>query len=65
MPRKPAPKADNPEQSERFIETARKVSVPGGPETFEEEFKKVAEAKRVGMAKPSAPRSRSSGKQPA
>lgn len=45
MPRKAEPKPDNPAQSERFIEMARTVEVPGGPESFEETFGKIAKSK--------------------
>lgn len=39
MPRKP--KQDDPAQSKRFIEAARKVEVDERPEAFERAFKKV------------------------
>jgi hypothetical protein len=41
MPRKPAPKPDDPEQSKRFIETAREIGTDEDPEAFERAFKKV------------------------
>jgi hypothetical protein len=41
MPRKPAPKPDNPEQFKRFIETAREVEVDESPEAFDRAFKRV------------------------
>jgi hypothetical protein len=42
MPRKPAPKPDDPAQSKRFIETAREIGADESPEAFERAFKKVA-----------------------
>ncbi len=35
-------KQDDPEQSKRFIATAREIEVDVRPETFERAFKKVA-----------------------
>jgi len=46
MPRKPKPKPDDPQQSKRFIETAREVGADGDPETFDRAFEKVAREKR-------------------
>jgi hypothetical protein len=42
MPRKPAPKPDDPAQSKRFIETAREIGAEATKEEFERAFKKVA-----------------------
>lgn len=42
---KSAPKSDNPEQSKRFIETARDVEVDESAEAFEKAFKKVVQPK--------------------
>lgn len=42
MPRKPNPPPDNPEQSKRFIETAREIETDESRETFERTFKKIA-----------------------
>lgn len=45
MPRKPAPKQDDPEQSKRFIETARELETDESGEAFERTFRKVVPAK--------------------
>jgi len=45
MPRKPAPKPDDPEESKRFIDTAREVEASEDPKDFERAFKKVAPAR--------------------
>jgi hypothetical protein len=42
MPRKPAPKPDDPEQSKRFIETAEEVGADANDEALEHAFKKIA-----------------------
>jgi hypothetical protein len=34
-------KADDPEQSKRFIETARKIETNDSPETFDKVFKHI------------------------
>jgi hypothetical protein len=41
MPRKPKPPPDDPEQSKRFIEAARKSGTDESPEEFERVFKTV------------------------
>ncbi len=41
MPRKPARKPDDPEQSKRFIEKAREIEVDESGEAFERAFKKI------------------------
>lgn len=41
MAKRPAPKPDNPEQSKRFIEAAKKAEADKDPEAFERAFKKV------------------------
>jgi hypothetical protein len=41
MPRKPNPKWDNPEESKRFLETAKKVEASDDPKDFERAFKSV------------------------
>ena len=41
MPRKPAPKPDDPEESQRFIDTAREVEASEDPKDFDRAFKKV------------------------
>jgi hypothetical protein len=46
MPRKPAPKPDDPEQSKRFIETAEQVGADTDDEALERAFKKIVPAKR-------------------
>jgi len=45
MPRKPTPPPDDPEQSKRFIETARELGTDKDPEAFERAFKTVARPK--------------------
>ena len=45
MPRKPAPKPDDPEQSKRFTETARELETDETGKKFERAFKKIAPAK--------------------
>ncbi len=42
MARKPTPKRDDPEESERFIKTAREIGAEENPGKFERAFKKVA-----------------------
>jgi hypothetical protein len=46
MPRKHAPKPDNPEQFKRFVETAREVGALEKGEAFERVLRKVAEGTR-------------------
>jgi len=41
MPRKPKPQPDDPEQSKRFIDTAREIGADESLEGFERTFKKV------------------------
>lgn len=41
---KRAPKPDDPEQSKRFIETAKELETDQRPEEFERVFKRVAPA---------------------
>jgi hypothetical protein len=41
MSRKPAPKPDDPEESQRFIDTAREVEASENPKDFERAFDKV------------------------
>jgi hypothetical protein len=45
MPRKPTPEPDDPEESQRFIDTAREVEASEDPKDFEKAFKKVVPAK--------------------
>jgi hypothetical protein len=42
MSRKPTPKHDDPEQSKRFIETAKDVGADEDAEALERAFKKIA-----------------------
>jgi hypothetical protein len=54
MPRKPPeiPKtADDPEQSERFIETAKKLGADKSDKEFKRLFKQVVPPKKVSRAK--------------
>jgi hypothetical protein len=46
MPRKPAPKPDDPEQSRRFIETAEEVGADTDDKALERAFKKIASRKK-------------------
>jgi hypothetical protein len=46
MPRKPAPKPDDPEQSKRFIETAKEVGADTDDAALERAFKKIVTSKR-------------------
>ena len=41
MPRKPAPKWDDPEESKRFLETAKTVEASDDPKDFERAIKRV------------------------
>lgn len=41
MPRKPKPQPDNPEQSKRFIDAAKKAGVDQSGETFNQAFRRV------------------------
>jgi ribosomal protein L20A (L18A) len=47
MPKKREPKPDNPEQSKRFIETAKEVGADEDEEALERVFTKIASPKRV------------------
>jgi len=42
MPRKPTPKPDDPSQSQRFLDAAKKVGADQDEEALERAFKKVA-----------------------
>ena len=42
MPRKPAPKWDDPEESQRFLDTAKAVEASDDPEDFKRALKSVA-----------------------
>lgn len=46
MPRKAAPKPDDPEQVKRFIETAKAVEVDQSEGAFEKALKKVVPQKK-------------------
>jgi hypothetical protein len=46
MTRKPAPKRDDPEQSKRFIQTAKEVGADEDAEALERAFKKVIQSKK-------------------
>jgi len=41
MPRKPEPKWDDPEESERFLETAKAVEASDSPGDFEKAIKGI------------------------
>ena len=51
MPRKPAPKPDDPEQSKRFIETAQETGADEDTEALERAFKKIALQKQDSSSK--------------
>ena len=42
MPRKPKPKHDDPEESKRFLETAKAAGVSDDAKDFERALKRVA-----------------------
>jgi hypothetical protein len=48
VPRKPATKPDNPEQSKRFIEKARELETDKSGKAFERAFKKIVPSKPRG-----------------
>jgi hypothetical protein len=45
MPRESKPKQDNPEQSRRFIETARALECDEDEAAFDEKLKRIAQVK--------------------
>lgn len=45
MSKKPAPKPDDPEQSKRFLETAKEVEAEDDPQSFDRAFKSVSMAR--------------------
>ena len=45
MPRKPEPKWDDPEESKRFLDTAKAVEASDDPEDFERALQRVAPKK--------------------
>lgn len=47
MPRKPKPPADDPEQSKRFIETAREIGADETREGADRAFKRVVPPKKA------------------
>jgi hypothetical protein len=46
MPRKPQPPPDDPEQSKRFIDTAREIGADESEEGFDRVFKKIVPPKQ-------------------
>ena len=42
MSKKPAPKPDDPEQSKRFVETAKEVEADDDPEALEKALTRIA-----------------------
>lgn len=52
MPRKPAPKPDDPQQSKRFIETAEETGADRDEEALERAFKRIIPAKDQKNKKP-------------
>ena len=59
MPRKPNPPPDDPEESARFVETAKALEADKGKAAFGRAFKKVIPKGPTGVR-----RSRPSGKPP-
>lgn len=45
---KTTPKQDDPQQSARFVETAKEIGVDEDPKAFDKAFKKVAPSKPPG-----------------
>ena len=58
---KGTPQPDDPEQSKRFIDTAREVEADESPEAFERAFEAVVKAKKT-PPKPEASHPRRSAK---
>jgi len=52
MPRKPEPKWDDPEESRRFLDTAKDVEASDDPKDFESALKVVATDKGRRSSKP-------------
>lgn len=50
MPRKPSPKWDDPEESKRFLETAKAIEASDDPKDFERALKIVAPRKDANTA---------------
>lgn len=46
MARKPTPKPDDPEQSERFVEQARELEADESGKAFEQALKKIVPARK-------------------
>jgi hypothetical protein len=46
MPRKPAPKPDDPDQFKRFIETARQVEADESPDAIDRALERVIRRNR-------------------
>jgi hypothetical protein len=51
MPRKPAPKPDNPDQYKRFLKTAREVGAYEPGDGFDRVLDRVAQAKPANKPK--------------
>jgi hypothetical protein len=51
MAKNPKPKADDPEQSKRFIETAKELGTDEDPNAFDRAFKAVAQKRPVSSSK--------------
>lgn len=47
MPRKPAPKWDDPEESKRFLETAEAVEASDDPKDFDKALKRITETRKA------------------
>jgi hypothetical protein len=46
MPRKPAPKPDDPAQSKRFLDIAKEIGADADDQALERAFKKITPTKR-------------------
>ena len=47
MPRKPAPKPDDPAEYKRFLETAKEVEAENDPKAFDKAFKSIAKQRSL------------------
>ena len=52
MSKKSAPKPDDPEQSKRFLETAKEVEADDDPQAFERAFKNISKEKSQPSRRP-------------
>lgn len=54
MPRKPKPKADDPDEYKRFVEAAKQLEADQDSKAFEKAFDKIAKPKLQKKRKPLA-----------